>query len=225
MTAKTIELTAEDGHRFEAWRADPAGPCKGGIVLLHAVFGRSAHMGDVCAQWAEQGYAAIAPALFDRLARGTVHPYSREGVQAGTQSYAQLRDEDVLADIAACAKALRASGPVIISGFCTGGSWAWRAAAHQRFDAQVNFYASHAHLDGWINLPQRCPTILHYGDLDPIVPPEQVARIAAAHPQIKIVTYPGALHAFMNPEQQSYNETAAKRAFAESLAFLDEVLR
>ena len=225
MHAETILLTAKDGHKFEAWRADPSGKAKGGIVLLHAVFGRTPHMGDVCTQWADAGYAAIAPALFDRLATGTVHPYSREGVEAGTQSYAQLRAQDVLADIDACATALRGCGPVVISGFCTGSSWAWRAAAELVFDAQVNFYASHAHLADWIKFAPRCPTIMHFGDLDPIVPPPEVARIAAAHPNVMIKTYPGALHAFMNPEQQSYNAAAAERAFAESLAFLEKALR
>ena len=143
-------------------------------------------MGDVCAQWAANGYAAIAPALFDRLARGTVHPYSREGVEAGTQSYAQLRAEDVLSDIAASAAVLRKLGPVIVSGFCTGGSWAWRAAAELHFDAQVNFYASHAHLADWIGFAPRCPTIMYFGDLDPIVPPQEVAHIAAHHPDVTI---------------------------------------
>lgn len=225
MHPQTMELTAEDGHRFEIWRADPSGKVKGGIVLLHAVFGRTPHMGDVCAQWAQHGYAAIAPALFDRLARDTVHPYSREGVEAGTRCYGQLRAQDVLSDVAACATALRACGPVVMSGFCTGGSWAWRAAAEMQFDAQVNFYASHAHLADWIGFTPRCPTIMHFGDLDPIVPPAQVAHIAAAHPQVTIKVHPGALHAFMNPQQQSYHPVAAERALAQSLEFLDQVLR
>ena len=36
---------------------------KGGIVILHAVYGLTDHMGDVCDAFAAPGYAAIAPAL------------------------------------------------------------------------------------------------------------------------------------------------------------------
>ena len=181
MRAETILLTAKDGHKFEAWRADPSGKAKGGIVLLHAVFGRTPHMGDVCTQWADAGYAAIAPALFDRLATGTVHPYSREGVEAGTQSYAQLRAQDVLADIDACATALRGCGPVVISGFCTGGSWAWRAAAELVFDAQVNFYASHAHLQTGSSLRRAAqPSCI----LVILIPSSRRRKLRASQPRI-----------------------------------------
>ena len=53
-----IELTAADGHRLEAWSARPAGLPKGGIVVLHAVYGATPHMGDVCVRWAAAGYHA-----------------------------------------------------------------------------------------------------------------------------------------------------------------------
>ena len=34
-----IKLTAGDGHKFGAYRVDPAGTPKGGIVVDHAAFG------------------------------------------------------------------------------------------------------------------------------------------------------------------------------------------
>jgi len=34
-----IKLTASDGHKFDAYRVDPAGTPKGGIVVIQEIFG------------------------------------------------------------------------------------------------------------------------------------------------------------------------------------------
>jgi carboxymethylenebutenolidase len=211
-------MSAADGHRFEAWRCDPAGPAKGGIVVLHAVFGLTDHIGDVCALWAAAGYAAIAPALFDRVGPGRVHPYGRAGADAGIVDYAALTEATIFADIAAAVEALRPL-PVAISGFCTGGTWAWRAAAALPFAAQVNFYGSH--VPAFLDLTPLCPTIMHYGDGDTIMPLDAVEGIVAAHPQIAMHIYPGASHAFFNPDQATPDPVAAALAWRRSVAFMD----
>ncbi len=213
-----ITLAAADGHRLDAWRGAPEGGGKGGIVLVHAVFGLTGHIGDVCEKFAADGITAIAPALYDRIGPGIVHPYTRDGVAAGRLSYAALERGRILADIKACADALRGHGPVAVCGFCTGGTWAWIAAAELDFDAAVIFYGSQVpdHLD----LTPACPTILHYGDDDLVVPGEDIARIKAAHPDLALHVYPGARHAFFNPEQEAYDRAAAALAYRRSLDFL-----
>ena len=75
--SRRIKLTGVDDHPFSAWRADPDTKAKGGIVVLHAVYGLTDHMGDVCQQYADNGYAAIAPALYDRIKSDIVHPTLR----------------------------------------------------------------------------------------------------------------------------------------------------
>jgi len=212
-----IELTAADGHRLSAWSAQPAGTPKGGVVVLHAVYGATLHMGDVCARWAAAGYRALAPALFDRLGRDIVHPYDRPN--DGIQSYDALTDTQIYADIHAAVAAAGPKGKVAISGFCTGGSWAWRAAAKFRFPAQVNFYGSH--IPALIDLVPQCPTILHYGGKDGLAPPPAIERIRARHPTVEMHVYPGAAHAFENIEQASYDAAAADLAWQRSIAFMD----
>jgi len=221
--SQKITLAAADGHTFSAWRSDPAQAGRGGIVLLHAVYGLSNHMGDVCDQFASRGYAAIAPALFDRIGRNIVHPFTAEGAAAGNLSYKSLSRAQILADVSACEAALRRRGGVAICGFCTGGTWAWVGAAELAFDAQVNFYGSHvpAHLA----FAPRCPTVMHYGDSDQFVPMDDIDRIRAAHPEVLIHVYPGGKHAFFNPEQQSYDAAHAELALERSIAFLDRHLR
>ena len=204
---------------MSAWAAEPDGPCKGGVVVLHAVYGATTHMGDVCARWASAGYRAVAPALFDRLGEGLVFSYTRAA--DGVKRYAALTQAQIFADIQAAAQAANPTGLAVISGFCSGGSWAWRAAAStaMEFLAQVNFYGSH--IPELVDLAPRCPTILHYGDSDFVVPLVEAQNIAARYPQIEMHIYPGASHAFENSEQDSYDADAAGLAWARSIAFVD----
>ena len=211
-----ISITATDGHEFDAWRSDPAGTSKGGIILLHAIYGLTNHMGDVCDIWAGQGFSAIAPALYDRTAKNIVHGYDQADL--GRASYAAINKDQILADVAGCTNALR-PGPVAISGFCTGGSWAWVAAQELPFDASVNFYGSHVHQ--WLDYKPACPTIMHYGDADWVVPMEGIDAIRAANPAVTVHVYPGAGHAFFNPEQKSHDPDAAALLLSRSVAFLD----
>ena len=44
--SKRISVTASDGHELDAWRSNPDGVAKGGIVVLHAIYGLTSHLGD-----------------------------------------------------------------------------------------------------------------------------------------------------------------------------------
>ena len=63
---KHFALTSSDSFKFGAYRADPAGKAKGGIVLIQEIFGVNHHIRAVCDRLAGEGYAALAPAVFDR---------------------------------------------------------------------------------------------------------------------------------------------------------------
>src|SRR3546814_19050320 len=75
-----ITLASSDGHRLGAYRADPAGPARGGVVVLQEIFGVNHHIRAVCDPLAAAGYSAVAPALFDRQARDYESGYSPEEV-------------------------------------------------------------------------------------------------------------------------------------------------
>lgn len=218
-----VELTAHDGHRIPAWRCEPATAPKAGVVVLHAIFGLTQRMAEVCGLWAAAGYRAIAPALFARLGPTLEFPYEHN--VPGIQSYAALTAEHILADIDAASTAAgtgEGTGGVVISGFCTGGSWAWRAAAARDFLAQVTFYGSH--VPALLDLTPRCPTLLLYGDSDHIVPRADIERIRGRHPEATLEVYSGAGHAFENPYQPGYHAPTAARAWVRAIAFADTVL-
>ena len=221
--AEKISLTAADGHAFDAWRALPTESAKGGIVLLHAIYGLTDHMGDVCSMFAGRGFAATAPALYDRTAPGSVFGYDADGVGAARAFRENLTVPDILTDVAACADDLCRYAPrIAVSGFCTGGTWAWICAGALPFDAAVIFYGSNVR-DVCDRAPG-CPTLLHYGDDDHVVPIETVDEIRAAHPGLAFHIYPGAGHAFFNPEQDRHDPAAAAAALDRSVDFLDRHL-
>ena len=64
-----LTLTTSDNHKLGAYRADPAGKPKGGIVVIQEIFGVNHHIRALCDRFAAQGYTAIAPQVFDRFAR------------------------------------------------------------------------------------------------------------------------------------------------------------
>jgi dienelactone hydrolase len=49
----------------------------------------------------------------------------------------------------------------------------------------------------------------------------EIGRIRVAQPAVEIAVYPGAGHAFLNPEQNGYHPAAAAAAWTRAIAFLD----
>jgi len=65
-----IELTASDGHKLSAYRAEPKGKPRGGLIVVQEIFGVNGHIRSVADGYAADGYLAVAPAFFDRVERG-----------------------------------------------------------------------------------------------------------------------------------------------------------
>ena len=80
---QTVTLIASDGHSLSAYRADPDGTPKGGLVVIQEIFGVNAHIKEVCDGFAAEGYVAIAPALFDRIKPSIELGYTEEDLGEG----------------------------------------------------------------------------------------------------------------------------------------------
>jgi carboxymethylenebutenolidase len=78
-------LQAADGHRFDAFVALPQGRPRGALIVLQEIFGVNAHIRGVAQGYAEEGYVAIAPPLFDRLERGVELGYGEDDVKRGRE--------------------------------------------------------------------------------------------------------------------------------------------
>jgi carboxymethylenebutenolidase len=223
---KTITLEAADGHRFSAYEKTPSsGIVRAGLVVVQEIFGVNAHIRRVADGYAEAGYRVIAPAIFDREERDVDLGYAPHERDRGLDLMRTIGMDKMVADIAAAVEALQSSGRVGIVGYCLGGTLAWLSAARvDGLACAVGYYggAIAANLEA----KPRVPVMLHFGEDDPSIPPEAVAKIkAAADPAlVQIFTYKDAGHAFNRDGTEVFRGEAARVARDRTLAFLSESL-
>jgi carboxymethylenebutenolidase len=122
-----VTLTSADGTEFGAYLAVPDGTSRGGIVIVPDIRGLHPYYEQLAVRFAEAGFHAVGIDHFGR----TLGVGPREEVPDWQQLIAQVRPEDVEADVAAAVARLREStdGPVFTVGFCFGGGHSWRLAA------------------------------------------------------------------------------------------------
>ena len=213
-----IELQAADGHKLAAYRAEPAGKPRGGIVVIQEIFGVNKHIQSVADGYAADGYLVVAPAMFDRAQRGYDTGYSQPEIQAGIAIMQKLDWKQTMQDAAAAVEAAKAAGKVGIVGYCWGGTVSWVAAARLAgLACSVPYYGGG--MPGFIGEKPRCPTLCHFGEQDQSPTLEQAKAIAKAHPEITAHYYAGAGHGFNCDHRPSYNAEASKLARERTLAF------
>jgi carboxymethylenebutenolidase len=213
-----IELTASDGHKLAAYRADPSGRPRGGIVVIQEIFGVNSHIKQVTDGFAADGYVAIAPALFDRVQKNVNLGYSAEDIAKGREIRGKVTNDMAVKDAEAAVKAAASAGKVGIVGYCWGGFVTWLAAAKIPGLACAVPYYGGGILDN-TELAPRVPLMGHFGDKDQHIPVEGVKKLAAKYPQHPIFIY-SADHGFNCDHRGSYNAAAAKQARERTLEFL-----
>jgi carboxymethylenebutenolidase len=216
------QLTAADGFRLAAYRADPTGQGKprGGLVVAQEIFGVNSHIRSVCDGFAADGYVAIAPALFDRYERGVDIGYTPEDIAHGRELKAKAAADVALSDVAAARNAVAATGRVGIVGYCWGGFIAWMSAARLTgFACAIPYYGGGMLEAG--SEQSKCPVMAHFGERDAAIPVAGARQLAAAHPEGQFFFY-DAEHGFNCDQRKSYNVAAARLARERSLAFLRE---
>lgn len=217
----TLQLTAEDGHTFSAYRADPDGRPRAGIVVVQEVFGLNDHVRRVCDGFAADGYTALAPALFDRVERGVELAYAGADLARGRELRAELGWEAPLRDVAAALTALGELGKVGVVGYCWGGSIAWLSATRLTPACAVCYYGGQ--IAQFLDERPRCPVLMHFGERDPFITTEDVESIRAARPEIPVHTYPAA-HGFNCDQRADYDARSAALARERTMAFFAEHL-
>ncbi len=69
---ETVVVTTEDGSAFKTFVAYARGESKGGVVILHEIFGVTGQSQSVTRSYVDDGFDAIVPALFNRASCQTV---------------------------------------------------------------------------------------------------------------------------------------------------------
>jgi carboxymethylenebutenolidase len=215
---KHFSLTAADSHQLGAYRADPAGTPKGGIVVVQEIFGVNSHIRNVCDRFAAAGYAAVAPALFDRKVRNFETGYSPDNIAEARKYLTDIDWDAMMRDVAAAVGDLKAVGPIGVVGFCMGGSVAFLSATRLNgVSAAVGFYGGQ--IIRFADEKAKCPVQLHFGEKDDHIPLTDVETIKKKQPQAEVYTYPAG-HGFYCDERGSFHEPSAKLAWDRTLQFL-----
>jgi carboxymethylenebutenolidase len=213
-----ITLTASDKFELGAYRADPAAARKGAVVVIQEIFGVNHHIRAVCDRFADQGYVAVAPAIFDRIERNFQSGYSPDEIAIARKFVANPDWKAMLLDTQAAIDAVKDVGPVGIIGFCLGGSVAYAAATKlSGLSAAVGCYGGA--IVRFADDKPNVPTQLHFGEKDAGIPLADVETIRTRRPEVEIFVYPGAQHGFGCDERASYDKASADAAWQRSLAF------
>ena len=203
-----------------------------GVVVLQEIFGVNAHIREVTERIAKEGYIAIAPALYQRLAAGFQTGYTPEDIKIGKEYKEKTQASQLLADIQAAVDYLKNLPNVKLDrfgciGFCFGGHVAYLAATLPDIKATASFYG--AGITNWtpggseptINRTKDIKGILYafFGMEDASIPAEQVNQIETEltkqHIPHRVFRYDGVDHGFFCDHRGSYDAKAAEAAWNE----------
>ena len=200
-----------------------------GVIIIQEIFGVNAHIRDVTERIAQEGYRAIAPAIFQRTVPGFEVGYTLDETILGRKHKDLTTAHQLLSDIQSTINFLKAMptgqktnfGAI---GFCFGGHVAYLAATLPDIQATASFYGAGiaTMTPGGGN-----PTITRtadikgrlyafFGEQDPLIPNEQTEQIEAAleahNNSNRVFRYPAG-HGFFCDRRPDYNAQAASEAW------------
>ncbi|MGO3742570.1 dienelactone hydrolase family protein [Kerstersia sp.] len=220
-----IQIDSADGFRLPVYEARPAGAPRGAIVVIQEIFGVNAHIQAVADSYAQEGYLALAPAIFERIEAGVDMGYAPEDMKRGVALKAALEgvvaasagDVQTVIDYAAQA----AGGKVGIVGFCYGGLIAWRAAANANgLAAAVAYYGGGVTTPAEAGRTPKVPVLAHFGERDAHISQDSVQafRQAQTGREVEVHVY-AADHGFNCDHRAAFDADAARLARQRTLEF------
>jgi len=223
--AATLEtVTIETPHGpVSAALARPEQTPAPAVLLIHEWWGLNDQIKAVAADFARQGYLALAVDLFGGEVASTP--------QEARELTRDLESEVATDTLVAWAEWLKAhrdgTGRLGVIGWCFGGGWSLNLSLAEPVDATVVYYgrvgksaAELARLEG--------PVLGHFATQDRFITVDMVEgfeqALAEAGKQGEIHFYE-ADHAFANPTGARYDEADAAKAWERTLAFFDAHLK
>ncbi len=208
---KTMPMS--DGAEVAVYHAEAQGTRKGGLVLIQEIFGVTDHIRELCDEYAADGYEVLSPALFDREAPGFECDYTGPDFERAVKLARELHPFDLsLKDAQTCIDALKAKGPVFMTGYCYGGSVTWRMAQLSDDLAGASSYYGSLVPTTFADQAPKCATIAHFGRYDAGIPIEGVEALSAKnHPAAQIFVY-DANHGFNSDRRKDYHAESADLA-------------
>jgi carboxymethylenebutenolidase len=231
-SSTTVRIKTSDGE-MSGFLARPTADGKyPAVLVIMEAFGLNDHIKSVATRLAGEGYAALAPDVYYRQPNAVV---GYDQLPDAIRLMTSLRDDSIVSDISSTITYLQAQ-PFVrddrigITGFCMGGRISFLSACTiPAIKAAAPFYGG-----GIGGLLDRaggiaCPMLLFFGDQDPFIPNEEVAKIERTLADLKktaeVKVYAGAPHGFFCSERESYRADAAKDAWERLTTFLARHLK
>lgn len=227
---------------IDAYLAEPVGEGSfPGIIVIQEIFGVNSHIRSVTERIAQEGYVAIAPAIFQRTAPGFEVGYTQEDTLLGREHKDKTKAEELLTDILASIHFLKSTPKVKPDffgtiGFCFGGHVVYLAATLPDVKATASFYG------GGIAtmMPGGGPPTItrtseikgtlyaFFGTEDPLIPNEQADQIETELEKYsishKVFRY-SAGHGFFCDQRADYNTAAASDAWEQVKELFQKTLK
>jgi carboxymethylenebutenolidase len=229
---ESLVLTAEDGNRFNAFRARATLPSGAGIVILPDVRGLHPYYEELALRFAEAGIDAVAFDWFGRTA-GTETP--RDDTFEYAPHVAETTWKGIAADIRAAAAAVSSDDARVTSlftvGFCFGGQVAFDTPTlGLGLAGAIGFYGSPVRDRGngtpipvEVAAEMRGSVLGLFGGADAGIPPDAIAAfgqaLTAAGVDHRLVSYEGAPHSFFDRKAADFAD-ASDAAWTEVLTFI-----
>lgn len=217
---ESLVLTAADGNRLLAWRAEAAEPSGAGVVILPDIRGLFPFYRYLAQQFAALGVDAVAVDYFGRTA-GTGERDEDFDHMAHVK---QTAYDGVNADVAAGVAHLRSRGrvrAVFTVGFCFGGSYSLMQAPDGDLGLAgvIGFYAGMSPRSEGAPTPiteaprARVPALALFGGADHAIPQDKVEEFASAlgksGVEHMVHVYPGAPHSFFDRSYGDFSNECA----------------
>ncbi len=240
------DLHGQQGQDMATYVSHPppsAGTSFPAIIVAQEAFGVTRHIEKVCDRFADEGYVAMAPALYHRDHPNPKLGYGDEDAPTRTRYMNSLRDDELVEDINVTINYLQNRFPrtrgqkIGIVGYCVGGRIAYLAAA-----SCPGLSAASVYYGGRILIPFgdgpapidlshqiNIPVMGNFGEKDANPTPDDVAQIEAKLKEAGVTydfkMYPEAGHGFNCDERPDYHEATAKDALSRTLAWFDKYVR
>ena len=209
------------------------------IVVISGFTGNSEQNKDVVRRFAQAGFYAIAPELYQREGGMQGKSFQEMGQISGKVTRAQY-----LGDIRAAADYAKQQpwaqpDRLGVTGFCGGGALTLHfsaeypgvAAAAPWYGHVKRTYPDAPGVDAFSIADKiKAPVLGLYGEADPGIPADDVKRFEAELRKrgvaAEFILYPGAPHAFFSDDRpQVYKKEAAEDAWKRCVAFFDKHLK
>lgn len=203
-------------------RPSGAGPFTG-VVIIHENRGLNEHTKDIARRYAAEGFVGLAVDLVSRAGGSKPDAAANTGILGSAAIADFVADMKAYVDYTAGLEFVKQGG-VGVTGFCFGGGYCFDTAVESsKVKAAVPYYGTCRQKDKLATT--QAAVLAIYGALDTRITGEAEAvkaSLAKNSRPSEVRIYDGANHAFFNDTGGSYNEAAAKDAWAKTLAWFKQ---